>query len=112
MIIAMTYLNEEIFPHFGKSEYFVVYEVENKEVKSKKIYQLEGSGHASKAAFLKEMHADVLICGGMGMHAKEAIDSVGVSVYAGQSGNTDEVLKEFLEGKLIANELAIHSCCH
>ena len=44
---------------------------------------------------------DVLICGGIGMGAQNALAAAGVELYAGASGNTDEVVASFLAGTLV-----------
>ena len=111
MKIAMPFQDEMINAHFGKSEYFIIYEVNEKEVLSKMVLPVE-NGHGKKAQFLRENNVNVLICGGMGMHAKEAMDSNGIKVLAGIHGNVDSVLKDYLNGRIIAVEGAIHSCCH
>ncbi|MCR5215585.1 MAG: peptidylprolyl isomerase, partial [Lachnospiraceae bacterium] len=41
-----------------------------------------------------------LICGGIGGGAMMALDSVGIKVYAGASGNTDECVAQLLAGTL------------
>lgn len=48
----------------------------------------------------------------MGHHAKVAMDEVQIQVYPGLSGNTDQIVDEFIKGKLILDESAIHECKH
>ena len=63
MIIALPYENEEVFQHFGKSENFVFYTIENKKVLDKKVVNTNGQGHGALVGFLEENKANVLICG-------------------------------------------------
>ena len=57
-------------------------------------------GHGALAQFLKEHGADVLICGGIGGGAKEALAQAGIQVYGGVSGKADEAAAAFLAGTL------------
>ena len=45
MKIAVTYDNGNIFQHFGKTEFFKVYEVENNQVISSEVISSNGAGH-------------------------------------------------------------------
>ena len=45
MKIAVTYDNGNIFQHFGKTEYFKVYEVEDNKVVSSEVIGFNGTGH-------------------------------------------------------------------
>ena len=49
MKIAVTYDNGTIFQHFGKTETFKVYEVENDQIVSSEIFESNGSGHGALA---------------------------------------------------------------
>ena len=65
MKIAVTYDNGEIFQHFGKTENFKVYEVEDNKVVSSEVIGSNGTGHGALAGLLAEQGIDVLICGGI-----------------------------------------------
>ena len=47
MKIAVTYENGEVFQHFGHTERFKVYEVENGQVTSAAVIDSAGSGHGA-----------------------------------------------------------------
>ena len=70
MKIAVTYENEMVFQHFGHTEKFKIYEVENDNIVSMKIVDTNGKGHGALATFLKENGVDTVICGGIGGGAK------------------------------------------
>lgn len=46
---------------------------------------------------------DVLICGGIGGGAQNALAEAGIKLYGGVSGNADEAVNAYLEGKLDFN---------
>ena len=66
MKIAVTYDNGNIFQHFGKTEFFKVYEVENNQVISSEVISSNGAGHGALAELLGNQSVDLLICGGIG----------------------------------------------
>ena len=103
MKIAVTYENEQIFQHFGHSKQFKIYNVEDKKIVSSEVVDTNGSGHGALAGFLKEHKVDTLICGGIGGGAKTALANADITLYGGVSGNSDEVVNEFLNGKLQYN---------
>ncbi len=100
MKIAVTFENGNIGQHFGKTQWFKVYEVSEGQVTSAKIYSTGGQGHGALASVLKALGADVLICGGMGAGAKNALANIGVAVCGGVNGNADEAVANYLAGKL------------
>ena len=73
MRIAVTYADGLIFQHFGHTQQFKVYEVENGAIVSSEVVDTNGSGHGALAGLLSGLHADVLICGGIGGGAQAAV---------------------------------------
>ena len=96
MKIAVTYDNGNVFQHFGRTENFKVYEVEGGRVVSSEVMNSNGVGHEALAWLLKDRDIDVLICGGMGQGAQDALAEAGIEVCAGAEGNTDEAVAAFL----------------
>ncbi len=101
MKIAVTYNDGSIFEHFGKTEFFKVYDVEDNKVVSSEIIGSNGTGHGALAGLLADQSVDVLICGGIGGGAQEALASAGVELCAGASGNADEAVEAYLKGELV-----------
>ncbi|MGN0350621.1 MAG: FKBP-type peptidyl-prolyl cis-trans isomerase [Roseburia sp.] len=98
--IAVTYENGKVFQHFGKTESFKVYEVENEEVVNSEVIGANGAGHGALAGLLAEQKIDVLICGGIGGGAMAALEECGIEVCAGTEGDTDAVVEAYLKGEL------------
>ena len=99
--IAVAYENGEIFQHFGRTEEFKVYEVEDGKIMNSEIIGSNGSGHGALAGLLDEKNIDVLICGGIGGGAQAALAERRIELCAGASGNADEAVKAYLDGKLV-----------
>ena len=100
MRIAVTYEKGEIFQHFGHTEQFKLYDVENGKIVSEQIVPTNGSGHGALAGFLKAAQADALICGGIGMGAQNALAEAGIRLYGGVTGSADSAAKALAEGTL------------
>ena len=100
MKIAVTYENGQIFQHFGHTEQFKVYEIQDGRVAGTRIVDTSGSGHGALAGFLKEHQVDALICGGIGGGARMALAEAGIELYGGASGDADAAVDAFLGGSL------------
>jgi len=100
MKIAVTYENGEVFQHFGHTEQFKLYTVEDGKIVSEQVVGTNGSGHGALAGFLQNDGVDTLICGGIGGGAQEALRSAGIKLYGGVSGNADEAVAALLNGTL------------
>lgn len=103
MKIAVTYDNGEIFQHFGRTETFKLYEVEDGAVISSEILSAGGTGHEALAYLLADRNVNVLICGGMGGGAQAALADAGVLVCSGASGSADEAVEAYLRGELASS---------
>ncbi len=103
MKIAVTHEKGMVFQHFGHTSQFKIYEVENDEIKAMKVVDTNGSGHGALASFLAENGVDVVICGGIGGGAKNALNDANIKLFGGVSGSCDQAVIAFLVGKLEFN---------
>lgn len=110
MKIAIPYENGQVFQHFGHSEQFKLYVVNEDEILSSEIVDTNGSGHGALAGFLKEHGVNTLICGGIGAGAVGALNEMGIQILGGASGEADQQVIDFLNGKLHFNSGA--TCDH
>lgn len=102
MKIAVTYDDGNVFQHFGRTEFFKVYETEDGKVVSSEVISSNGVGHGALAGVLAEQSVDVLICGGIGEGAQAALKEADVELCAGAEGNTDQVVEAYLKGELVS----------
>jgi predicted Fe-Mo cluster-binding NifX family protein len=100
MKLAVTFENGNIFQHFGHTENFKIYDIENGVIKESRVVNSNGTGHGALAGFLKNEGVDVLICGGIGAGAQTALANAGIRLYGGVSGSADEAADAFLEDRL------------
>lgn len=104
MRIAVTYDNGQIFQHFGRTEYFKLYDVENGNIVSSEVKSTNGQGHGALAGILLGENVDVLICGGIGGGAQAALAEAGIKLYGGVSGDADVAVEALLGNNLAYNE--------
>lgn len=103
MKIAVTYESGQVFQHFGHTKQFKVFDVENGKVKNGEVVDTNGSGHGALAQFLNSLEVGILVCGGIGGGAQNALSNYGIKIYGGVSGNVDEVIEKLLNGRLDYN---------
>lgn len=103
MNIAVTYENGQIFQHFGHTEQFKVYEIDNNTVVKSFVVDTNGQGHGALASFLSLNNIEVLICGGIGGGAQMALAEAGIKLYGGVSGDADAAVEAYLAGNLDFN---------
>ncbi len=103
MRIAVTYENGDIFQHFGHTEQFKLYEIEDSKIVGSRIVDTNGQGHGALADILNGLQADILICGGIGGGAQMALASLGIRLFGGVSGNADAAVEALLANNLDYN---------
>lgn len=99
--IAVTYDNGTVFQHFGRTEYFKIYNIEDGKVVDSEVISSNGEGHGALAGVLSEQSVDVLICGGIGGGAQNALMEAGIEIWAGAEGDTDKAVEAYLDGTLV-----------
>lgn len=104
MKIAVTFDNGEIFQHFGHTEQFKIYQVEDGKIISSEVVGSNGNGHGALAGYLNEGEIKTLICGGIGGGAINALSSYGIEVVPGQVGDADTAVNAYLKGEIVANQ--------
>ena len=102
MKLAVTYdpKNGEIFQHFGRTEYFKIYDLADGKVQKAEVHSTQGQGHGALAGVLQQLGIDGVICGGIGGGAQEGLKKAGIAFYGGCSGQADQAVEDFLADKL------------
>ena len=109
MKIAVPFENGQVFQHFGHTETFKLYEIENNDIVSGEIVPTNGSGHEALADFLANLSVNVLVCGGIGDGAQKALAAAGIEICSGAQGDADAAVKAYLKGEI---ESAGVNCDH
>ena len=104
MKAAVTYdENGMVFQHFGHTERFKVYTIEDGRVLSGEVIDTAGAGHEALAVFLAKQGVDTLICGGIGPGAVNALAMCGIRDFGGITGLADAAAEALARGSLAYN---------
>lgn len=95
MIIATPFdkTNGKIFSHFGKSELFKVFTLEDNKIISSELVECEESGHNALAVSLVNNDVDLVICDGIGDGATDALSAAGIEIISGAKGTQRRLSK-------------------
>ncbi len=113
--------------HFGRSAAFLIFELENGQI-TKRETRPNGAHHAkgkgecqhgggeghSHAGFVTALAGcDVVLCGGMGRRAADALKAGGISpVPVSASGSAEELVAAYAAGSLITSADSFCRCSH
>ena len=116
MKVAVTYDLDSrmIFQHFGETQYFKIYTIEDGKIVDKIVLDCDGKSHTELVDLLADRGINAIVCGGLGFHAVNLLESQGITVYAHNMGDADEIMKDFVEGEISPNNQG-HQCgcgCH
>ena len=109
MKIGMPKNGEVINQHFGRSESFAIITLEEDKIVD--IQEVSTSSlahnHGGLANLLLRSGASVVITGGIGAGMFNALQEQGLKVIRGASGKIEDVVKDYLAGKLED----VENCC-
>lgn len=102
MKVAVPTRENMVDDHFGHCEYYTVFTVENNEIaKSEIIGSPQDCGCKSEiAGTLASMDVTVMLAGGIGMGAINKLNSEGIQVVRGCSGDVNELMNLWLKGNV------------
>ena len=112
MRVAATYENGMIFPHFGRTTQFKLYDIKDNAVISSEVVGTNGVSHGALAGLLAQGGVDALICGGIGDGALNALSQMGITVYPGVAGPADAAVDGLLKGTLMQSADPTCGCHH
>lgn len=93
-----------VHEHFGRCETFTIYELEGDNLIHREVLKNTGSGHEEVANFIKELGANVVICGGIGAPAMNLLMEAGILVIPGMQGDVDIATASYLDGAVYTEE--------
>jgi predicted Fe-Mo cluster-binding NifX family protein len=90
--------------HFGRCPYYVVVDIDDKEIREVKALQSPFYGSHGEPgevpAFIKSLGARVIISGGMGPKAIGFFEQFGIQAVTGVSGMVREVINAYMGGQI------------
>jgi len=96
-------LDSVVSPHFGRCPYFVLVDVEEREVKAVEVIANPYYGHHQPGqvpGFIHDHKADVMLTGGMGGRAIAFFQQFGIEAATGAYGTVRNSLEQYLDGGL------------
>lgn len=113
--IAIPTAGEIVNAHFGRSQAFTVFEIQEDKVTGEELVDAKGfeHQHTGIAQLLKSKGVEAVICGGIGPGAITGLENAGLEVLRGASGPVRDVAKSFAEGAFVStNAVCDHSHGH
>ncbi len=114
MKVAVPTRDERVDDHFGHCDHYTIFTIEeNKVVNRERMESPQGCGCKSGvAADLQSMGVVMMLAGNMGEGAKSKLNTHNIDVIRGCSGNVDELIQSYLDGKIIDSGLGCseHEC--
>ena len=96
----MIIYNAEVYSMTEDVHFYGYVVVENGKITAEKELSSGGSGHGALATLLALEQVEVLICGGIGGGAINALGSAGIEVIGGADGDVRQVAEAFAAGTL------------
>lgn len=110
MKIAIPYDNGQVAQELAACREFLLLTAEGAEPVSKELAACEGGGSASLLSFVGLNQIDVLICGGLGIATRNALEMLGVLIVPGVSGGCEEAAAKFLAGERQGDPTVLTLC--
>lgn len=114
MKVAVPTINERVDDHFGHCDHYTIFTIENNKVVNREtMASPQGCGCKSGiAADLQKIGVVVMLAGNMGEGAKNKLNAHNINVIRGCSGNVDELVESYLDGKVVDSGLGCseHEC--
>lgn len=102
MKVAIPVEGQQLSAHFGFCEGFNIYVIEEGKVVSKEFLANPGHKPGLLPRLLGEAKVNVVVAGGMGSKAQELFTQNNIEVLTGASGESDQVVAEFIKGNLVS----------
>ncbi len=123
MKIALPSFGSQVDAHFGHCEYFTVFTTneQNEIIREERVTSPAGCGCKSNiVTTLSQMGVNIMLAGNMGQGAVNVLNSHGIEVLRGCSGEVKKVAEQWLSGSLHdsgiacgehgAGDAGIHGC--
>ena len=104
MKLAISTNNGKVAQHFGRCPQYTIVEIEDDQVKSKKVVDNPGHAPGALPKYLDSKDCDLIIAGGMGRRAQNFFKEFGIDWIIGVQGDVDQVIEDYINGSLESGE--------
>lgn len=103
MKVAIPTRGNIVDDHFGHCELFTVFTIEQNDVKNiEELASIQGCGCKSNImSDLQQLGVSVMLAGNMGNGGLNVLKSHGIEVFRGCSGDIHQLIRTFLQSKII-----------
>ena len=98
--IALSTFRDRISSRLDAANEVLILSLENGTIRNRETIRIIPSSPLDKIQQIIHINPDVLICGGLTQLCESKLKNSRITVMPWIKGNTEEVLNEFLEGKL------------
>lgn len=115
MKLAIPTKGNVVDDHFGHCEMYTIFTTDenNKIIKSEILPSPQGCGCKSNIAYdLKQIGVSVMLAGNMGGGALNVLNSQGINVVRGCSGDVKKVAEDYLQGQIADSGVGCHHHDH
>ena len=102
--IAISTDSGMVSPHFGRCPEFTIVEITDGKVIKKEVIDNPGHKTGFLPNFFNEQGINYVIAGGAGFRAQQFFDELGIKLITGVQGKIDDVINDFVNGKLEQGE--------
>ena len=110
MKVAIAIWNDCVSSTFDFSDRILLVEIENEKEVSRSQILLESKSSSQRVNQLKNLEADVLICGAISKTLAEMTKASGIQVLAYTTGRIDDVLEAYRTGQLAESQFTMPGC--
>jgi predicted Fe-Mo cluster-binding NifX family protein len=111
VVVAITIGQERISPVFEAGERLLLLEVERHSEISRREVRWPDAITIHRIEYLKSLRVEVVICGGVMGPTEAMLQQSGLRVISWVCGETDMIVKAFLQGILQREQYRMPGCC-
>jgi len=98
-------IESEINARFGRCPYFLIIEIEDKEIKEVKAIENTAAAQAggagiTAAQIVADQEVEAVITTNIGPRAFDVFSQLGIKIYQAEQGKVKDVIAQFIEGEL------------
>ena len=107
MKIALSTFNDNLSVAFDFADSLQIFSVENGTAKREIDHLLQNINPTARAAEIKKLDIEVLICGCISRCSYEVLTQLGIEVISHVSGTVDEILSAYLKKEISKSEFCM-----
>jgi len=104
MRLAVSTDGANVSGHFGRCPEYTLVDIEDGEIKNKKVIPNPGHEPGFLPKFLSDNKVHCIITGGMGPRAQTLFSQFGIKTIVGASGPVDKIIEDFINDELSIGE--------